>query len=111
LQAITSYSIITKELRSVIGVFSYFWKYIKNFAHIAELLTKYSGSRNKLEKMMKKSGNMLDEASQAAFQKLKELLYEALVLAHPDFSRPFVVHTDASLFGIGATLLQKNDKR
>jgi hypothetical protein len=99
-----------KELRSIIGGFSYLRKYIKNFADIAEPLTSFLGSRNKLEKMVRKSGNKLDPEAQAAFQKLKDLLCKAPVLAHPDFNRPFIVHTDASPVGLGATLLPKNDQ-
>lgn len=39
---------------------------------------------------------------QQAFEDLKAALVTSVVLAHPDFSRPFVLSTDASLDGIGA---------
>ena len=41
-----------------------------------------------------------------AFQKLKVSLVETVILAHPDFNRPFMLSTDASLDGIGAVLSQ-----
>ena len=41
-----------------------------------------------------------------AFQKLKELLTNALILAIPDLQGDFMVCTDASLEGIGAVLMQ-----
>ena len=41
---------------------------------------------------------------QQAFEDLKAALVTSVVLAHPDFTRPFVLCTDASLDGLGAKL-------
>ena len=46
-----------------------------------------------------------------AFELLKNKLVEAPVLAHPDFSQPFILDTDASDVAIGAVLSQKLDGR
>lgn len=42
----------------------------------------------------------------SAFQKIKKSLAEALVLAHPDFPKPFALQTDASNVALGAVLTQ-----
>lgn len=41
-----------------------------------------------------------------ALSKLKESLLQSVVLAHPDFSFPLILSTDASLEGLGAVLSQ-----
>jgi hypothetical protein len=44
-----------------------------------------------------------------AFQKIKDALVSAPVLSSPDFSKPFVIQTDASNTGLGAVLTQDLD--
>ena len=52
--------------------------------------------------------NWTHECSEA-FEKLKQQLTTAPVLAHPDFSKPFILDTDASDLAIGSVLSQKID--
>ena len=49
------------------------------------------------------------EAQQCAFNTLKEKLSSPPVLAYADFSKPFVLHTDAPSEGLGAVLYQVQD--
>ena len=53
---------------------------------------------------------MWDPVCQRAFEHLKELLTAAAVLAFPDFSREFMLETDASGAGLGAVLAQKQEE-
>jgi len=45
---------------------------------------------------------------QLSFNKLKQLMTEALVLAMIDFSIPFILESDASGFATGVVLLQNS---
>lgn len=44
--------------------------------------------------------------AQAAFDSLKSILTESPILAYADFSKPFVLYTDASHQGLGAVSAQ-----
>ena len=48
-------------------------------------------------------------ACQEDFDQLKKSLTEALILAYLDYSKPFILETDALLKGLGAVLSQKGD--
>ena len=48
---------------------------------------------------------------QDAFNALKETLATAPVLGYPNFSREFILETDASLNGLGAILSQQGKDR
>ena len=45
-----------------------------------------------------------------SFNKLKEALTSAPVLAYPDYSKPFILETEESLKGLGAVLTQEDDE-
>ena len=49
------------------------------------------------------------EKHQQVFETLKNHLISDPILQHPDYSRPFYLHTDASTSGLGAVLSQLND--
>ena len=88
----------TKRLRSVLGLASYYRKFVRDFAKIA----------NPLSDLLKKSvAEIWHEHCYCAFGELKRRLTSAPVLKFPEFKKPFEVHTDASEFAIGGVLMQE----
>ncbi len=61
----------------------------------------------------KKDGKLVTfewmSARQKTFETIKAKLAIALVIAHSDFNKPFILYTDASGGGVGAVLYQKDD--
>ena len=49
------------------------------------------------------------DAQRLAFNSIKDVLMSPPVLAYADFSKPFILHTDASTEGLGAVLYQEQD--
>ena len=49
------------------------------------------------------------ETQQIAFITIKEKLFSPPILAHEDFLKPFILHTDDSSDGLAAVLYQKQD--
>jgi hypothetical protein len=90
-----------KDVRSFLGLASYYRRFIPNFARIARPL-------HNLLKTETKS-NWSDEATQA-FVTLKECLTSEPILTKPDFNKPFIVISDAALSGLGNTLCQRDEQ-
>ena len=44
----------------------------------------------------------------ASFELIKRILAREVMLAYPDYSKPFVIHTDASHYQLGAVISQDN---
>lgn len=97
-----------KQLRSFLGLASYYRKFIKDFAKITKPLTLHLKGENGLVKANKSSRILinLDQEAINAFNKIKLLLQEQVELYQPDFEKPFDLTTDASNVAIGAVLSQ-----
>ncbi|GKB02840.1 putative reverse transcriptase domain-containing protein [Tanacetum coccineum] len=81
------------------GLAGYYRRFIEGFSLIAKPLTKLTQKNKRFE-----WGANADEA----FQKLKQDLCTAPILALPEGPDDFVVYCDASLKGYGAVLMQRD---
>lgn len=95
------------ELRSFLGAANFSRAFVKDFSSIARPLTEATAGKH----TSKSARITWGETEQRAFEQLKHALTTAPSLAVPDESKPFVLHTDASDFGIGASLSQWNEDK
>ncbi|KAI3360647.1 hypothetical protein L3Q82_002512 [Scortum barcoo] len=89
------------ELRSFLGLASYYRRFVRDFATTASPLHRLT-----------QKGQVFQwgEDCAQAFAQLRTALTEAPVLAYPDPCRPFIVDTDASNVGLGAVLSQEGEQ-
>ena len=92
----------SKEVRSFLGLASYYRRFVKGFADIARPLHKLCEKQTKFS---------WTKDCQEAFDCLKELLTSAPILAYPKLGSQFILDTDASDVGVGAVLSQVQDDK
>ena len=103
INAVTNYPVPQNkaDLRSFLGLISYYRNYIQGCSRITEPLSR----------MLKKDVKFQwSPKAQATFDKIKGILTSDKILKRPDFDKPFVLKTDASAEGLGALLVQTDDK-
>uniref|UniRef100_A0A3P9J9N1 Gypsy retrotransposon integrase-like protein 1 n=1 Tax=Oryzias latipes TaxID=8090 RepID=A0A3P9J9N1_ORYLA len=104
-----------QKVRSFLGMVLFYQHFIPECSRIAKpLFTLTAGQKRRLR------GNAGGRAGtyrvltpqdwtpacESAFENLKAALLNCVMLAHPDFERPFILSTDASMDGLGAVLSQ-----
>jgi len=89
-----------RRVRQFLGMASWYRRFVPNFSTVAALITKLTGKKAKWN---------WGEEQEMAFQQLKEALTSAPVLACLDFTRRFVLQTDARSYGLGAVLTQHQE--
>ncbi|MDR3548743.1 MAG: reverse transcriptase, partial [Candidatus Pacebacteria bacterium] len=98
-RAISDWPVPTKvgDIRAFLGTAGYYRKFIKDFSKIATPLSELTKDSVTFE---------WGSSQQTAFKQLKDAIAHGPVLILPDPKLPFVVHTDASGFAVGAVLQQ-----
>eukprot|EP01135_Chromosphaera_perkinsii_P000175 Nk52_evm1s34 gene=Nk52_evmTU1s34 len=88
------------EIRSFLGLLNYYRRFIPRLSAI---------SRPLIQLTKKNVPFIWTSACQTAFTELKRLATSAPVMKPPDFTRPFVLHTDACGTALGSCLMQRYD--
>lgn len=90
-----------RGIRGFLGAMSYYRKHTQNFADIAKPLTNLLKTKEKF---------VWNNDCTLAVEKLKSNLIRDCLLKGPDFSRGFILATDASCHSIGSALSQLSDE-
>ena len=98
-QNISKPSTVT-DIRSFLGLTGYYRQHIKDYAKIAQPLTALTRSHSRF---------LWTEEHQQAFEKLKQCLITAPILAYPRPGVPYRLYTDASEYACGAVLSQVDE--
>ena len=85
------------EIKSFLGILGYYRGFIPRFAQLAKPLHDLTKIGVPFE---------WGPHQTESFQRLKQALLDAQALTRPDFAKPFLLDTDYSKIGIGATLSQ-----
>jgi len=85
------------EVKAFLGTCGYYRRFIADFSRIARPLSQVSAGKTSFS---------WSSDCQAAFDTLKTHLTNAPILAYPDYSKPFILDTDASQVAVGAVLSQ-----
>ena len=89
-----------KEVRSFLGLASYYRRFIRGFADIAKPLHRLTEKTRQF---------VWDDECEAAFMELKARLQDSPLLAYPRPGEEYILDTDASGVGIGGVLSQVQD--
>ena len=85
------------EVRSFLGLASYYRRFVRGFSVIAAPLTKLLRKGIKFE---------WTDKCQNSFEQLKGMLVEAPILTQPTSGKEYTLYSDASCIGLGCVLMQ-----
>lgn len=88
------------EIKRFIGMVGWYQRFIKGYSDLIVPLNELIKGRAKRQSIK------WTEAAEISFQKLKQCLITTPVLTNPDFSKQFIIQTDASNVAVAAVLIQ-----
>ena len=94
------------EVQSFLGFTNYYCRFIKKYAQVAKPLYILISGENAAGKQISITW---DSECQEGFDKPKELCTTTPILAYADFGKPFKLHTNVSVLGLGSVLYQVQD--
>ena len=101
-----------KELRKFLGMVQYYrdmWaKHSEMLAPLSDLVGECGETKTTRKNKVKKRPWHWDSIHQTAFDNVKSTIIKEVVLAYPDFLKPFDIYTDASTKQLGAVITQDN---
>ena len=96
------------KIHAFLGLMGHYWQFIKGFTWIAQPLNKHLAVERASQKA---EWVLLSEDALEAFKALKQAWMSAPVLAFADYTKDFLLETDASKEGLGVVLSQKQAVR
>ena len=93
-----------KQVRAFLGLCGYYHRFIPSFSTVAK-------SWPELTRKNKENVVKWNEACEQSFNLLNEALTSKPVLTTPDWTRKFILQTDASTMGLGYVLSQKDQDK
>jgi len=90
-----------KQVHRFLGLTGWYNKFIRNYVALAAPLT---------DTLKHKRSFSWSEEAQKSFELLKTHISTATLLHSPNVNTPFSIHCDAINTGVGAVLMQNNDK-
>ena len=95
-----------KQVRSFLGMVNYYKDMWRHRSHLLAPLTDLTA--NKDGTTGKKRGPIKwEKVHQDAFDTIKQIITDDVMLSFPDFNKPFEIHTDASDYQLGAVIMQE----
>ncbi|GJS33219.1 putative reverse transcriptase domain-containing protein [Tanacetum coccineum] len=88
------------KIRQFLGLAGYYRRFIEGFSKIAKSMTKLTQKKVKFD---------WGDKEEDAFQLIKQKLCSAPILALPEGSEDFIIYCDASIKGLGALLMQREN--
>ena len=88
-----------KNIQQFLGFCNFYWKFINNFTEVAHPMNQLTWKTTNFE---------WNPKAEQSFQTLKHAFLERPILKMVDQSEPFELECDASMYALGAVLLQRD---